>query len=63
MKKILVAAMILLTTGAAVNATGMYMQDKPAKTEMSKAHKKGKADKMHHAPVKKVTEKKDKKTK
>lgn len=63
MKKILVAAMILLTTGVAVNAAGVHMQDKTAKTEMSKPHKKGKAGKKHHAAAKKEAAKKDEKAK
>ncbi|MCF3107453.1 hypothetical protein LL912_01545 [Niabella sp. CC-SYL272] len=63
MKKILVAAMILLTTGVAVNATGMHVPNKTAKTEMSKPHKKGKAGKKHHAHMKKEAAKKEMKTK
>ncbi|MBO9594201.1 MAG: hypothetical protein J7599_14945 [Niabella sp.] len=64
MKKILVAAMILLTTGVAVNATGLHMQDKTTKTEMSKPHKKGKAGKHHHhSAAKKAAAKKDEKAK
>ncbi|SDE14033.1 hypothetical protein [Niabella drilacis] len=63
MKKILVAAMILLTTGAVVNATGIPMQDKTVKTEMSKTHKKGKAGKKHHAHARKEAAKKDDKRK
>jgi|GEM_PF-5234379 len=63
MKKILVAAMILLTTGIAAQATNMHMQDKPAKTEVSKTHKKGKAGKKHHTHAKKDAAKKEQKAK
>ncbi|MBZ4191451.1 hypothetical protein [Niabella beijingensis] len=64
MKKILVAAMILLTTGVAVNAAGVHMQDKTAKTEVSKTHKKGKTGKKHHhMQAKKDAAKKEEKAK
>lgn len=63
MKKILVAVMILLTTGIAAGATTIHMQDKPAKTVVSKMHKKGKTGKKHHAHAKKDAVKKDEKTK
>ncbi|WP_018629422.1 hypothetical protein [Niabella aurantiaca] len=67
MKKILIAAMFVLSTGLAVNAAGTHFQDKPVKTETAKVdHKKGKAvkhSKKKAGAAKKAVTKKEAKAK